>query len=266
MIVNSYNSEFGYELIATLPYAYWLHLRGELDKTISAKDTRCLYYFSRNHFENPERRSWYHGDTTAVAKMIEAEIPNAWIHVPKLNTDKFMPPPYKKSYKNNWAKFYKHTFVIYNRYNLEYPATYNQAFNYFSEDFLEEVFTRLKDDFEIVYCNIEGQPDLYDHCDPLPMEDYELCKKHGITHIRDLQEKHPGLTYNQILLYYFANCHDFLTMNGGGGILASYFGGRNIIYSRFSKELNSGDFGYYHLFGGSKIIPVTTYDEILHNL
>jgi hypothetical protein len=55
-------------------------------------------------------------------------------------------------------------------------------------------------------------------------------------------------------------------MNGGGGILASYFGGRNLIYSKQSKELQTGDFGYYHLFGGSEIKVVQSYDEILLNL
>jgi hypothetical protein len=262
MVINSFNSEFGYELIATLPYAYWLYKYGQLTKTISAKDTRCLYYFSHNHKENPKRRSWYNGDSTALEKMIDAGIPNALIHKPGLDLKKFIPPPYKTAYKNDWAKFHKPMFVIYNRYNLEYPATYNYAYNYFTEELLEEIFNKLKD-YHVLYCNIDGQPDLYDHCEPIHMDDYELCQKWGVTHVMDLQLKHPGLTYNQILLYYFANCENFLTMNGGGGILASYFGGRNIIYSKFSKELNSGDFGYYYLFGGSQILPVTTYEQIL---
>lgn len=265
MIVNSFNSEFGYELIATLPYAYWLYKQGILKKTISAKDTHCLYYFSPDHEEIKERRSWYYGDSTAVDRMIHAGIPNALIHKPVLDISRFLPPPYKKAYKNEWAKFSKPTYVVYNRYNKEYPATYNKAFNYFTEEFLTEVFDKLtKKGFNVLYCNIEGQEDLYDHCEPIHMNDYALCHKHkGVIHIKDLLEHHPGLTYNQVQLYYFANCENFLTMNGGGGILASYFGGRNIIYSAFSKELTHGDFSYYHLFGDSNIIPVTTYEEVL---
>jgi hypothetical protein len=36
-----------------------LHSKGMLEKTISAIDTECLYYFSPNHEINKEPRSWY---------------------------------------------------------------------------------------------------------------------------------------------------------------------------------------------------------------
>ena len=46
MIVNHYGVEFGYELIAAIPFAYWLHQHGELTGTVSNHDTevtRKLY-------------------------------------------------------------------------------------------------------------------------------------------------------------------------------------------------------------------------------
>lgn len=266
MTINSFNPEFGYELISVLPYAYWAHKQGLLDKTISATDTRCLYYFSPNHQENEKQRSWYYdGEVTAVDMIINAGIPNARIHLAQLDTSRFLPPPFKTAYKNDWARFDKPTFVIFNRYNNEYPATYNEPINFFSLGFLPQLVGRLGD-YHILYVNIDGQEKLYDNAPPLPLGDYEWCKQNDITHVRDLQEKHPGLSFNQILLYYFANCQNFLTMNGGGSILASYFGGRNIIYTKYCKELTTGDFGYYHLFGGSQIEVVNSYDAILNNL
>lgn len=264
-IVNSYNPEFGYELISVLPYAYWLYKNGLLDKTISAKDTECLYYFSPNHCINPTQRSWYYGLTNAVNMIHASGVPNAFIHKRSLDISRFMPPPYKQAYKNNWAVFKKPTMVIYNRYNNEWPASINRPVNFFSLDFLDILFQKIKD-YHILYCNIQNQYDLYDNAPPIEIADRELCKSRNVTHVMDLQEKHPGLSFNQILLYYFSNCELFLTMNGGGGILASYFGGKNIIYTKQCKELESGDFGYYHLFGGSEIKVVNTYEEILKEL
>jgi hypothetical protein len=266
--VNSYNPEFGYELIAVLPYAYWLHSQGLLEGTIGAVDTGCLYYFSPKHKISKEPRSWYNGLTTAIIKLTAEGVPNAFIHKPNLDTSRFLPPPYKKAYKNDWAKFAKPSFVIYNRYNREWPADpqYNRPVNYFSEEFLEIVFDQLREKYQVIYFNVEGTPELYDNAPPIHFDDYDLCHQHGVVHVHDLKKRHPGLSYNQIQMYYFANCQRFLTMNGGGGILASYFGGVNIIYSKHSKELQSGDFGYYHLFGGSEIKVARTYNEILTHL
>ena len=43
--------EFGYELIATLPFCYKLHRNGLLKKTVSGFDTKCFYFFSPSHDE-----------------------------------------------------------------------------------------------------------------------------------------------------------------------------------------------------------------------
>lgn len=265
MTINSFNSEFGYELIATIPYSYYLYKQGKLKKTISAIDTKCLYYFSPDHEETQRQRSWYYDDTIAVMKMKESGIPNSLIHKP-LELDRWEPPPYKIAYKNDWAKFNNPTYVIYNRYNNEYPATSNKPINFFSIELIRQLFDILTPKYEILYCNVAGNKQLYDNAHPLEFPDQELCKEYGVTHIQDLLIRHSGLTYNQIQLYYFSNCEHFLTMNGGGSILTSYFGGRNLIYSKQSKELVTGDFGYYHLFGGSEIKVVTDYESILKEI
>jgi hypothetical protein len=259
MVVNSYNCEFGYELISVLPYAYFLYSRGQLEKTISGVDSECLYYFSPNHEINHARRSWYYEETTSQQKLINDRAPNAVIHKPELDLKQFLPPPYKKAYRNDWAVLDKEIVVIYNRYNVEWGL---RAINYFSIEFLESLFKKLKD-YSVIYVNVEGHPELYDHATPLPMADMELCKKYNVTTVADIMGKHPGLTYNQVQMYYFSNCKKFITMNGGGGILASYFGGENIIYCLNSKELKFGDFGYYHLFGDSKIKLARKYEDVI---
>ena len=72
----------------------------------------------------------------------------------------------------------------------------------------------------------------------------------------------------------FSNCPLFLTTNGGGAILASYFGGTNVIYTNpqrvgnkvFARENETGDFDYYPKFGGSKIVNVRNYNDVCKNI
>jgi hypothetical protein len=266
MIVNSYNCEFGYELISVIPYAYYLHLQGLLMETISAKGSRPFYYFSPKHIINPQQRSWYYkNDIPAISYLLKDNIPNVLIHTSQLDLTRWIPPPYARYYETS-IKTDKPFYIIFNRINNEYPATFNRPINFFSIEILKEIFKKLKPNYEIIYVNIEGHKSLYDNSHPIHIDDLKLCRQMGIKHINDLCIEHNGLSFNETLLFYFGSCKHYLTMNGGGSILASYFGGRNLIYSKQSKELLSGDFGYYKLFGGSEIQVVKTYDEILNNL
>ncbi|HNR54562.1 MAG TPA: hypothetical protein PKJ19_05295, partial [Flavobacteriales bacterium] len=88
MVVRSHNTELGYELIATVPYAYYLHTIGELEGTVSGTGSEPFYFFSHDHQIDPAPRDFAH--TAAAAK----EIPNIWIHKPKLNKEQWIPPPY----------------------------------------------------------------------------------------------------------------------------------------------------------------------------
>ena len=38
-------SEFATELVCVIPYTYWLHKRGELEKVITCKGMKPFYYF-----------------------------------------------------------------------------------------------------------------------------------------------------------------------------------------------------------------------------
>ena len=56
MIVDC-NPEFGCELALALPYAYWLHERGQLEKVVTTKGMKPFYYFCKNVEERYEQRS-----------------------------------------------------------------------------------------------------------------------------------------------------------------------------------------------------------------
>src|SRR5215213_4650455 len=52
--VINYEGEFDQELRYVIPFAYWHHLNGTLQKTISSKNTKEFYFFSKNHEERYE--------------------------------------------------------------------------------------------------------------------------------------------------------------------------------------------------------------------
>ena len=267
MVVNSHNPEFGYELISVIPFAYWLKCNDMLTRTISGVGSEPFYYFSPDHEINPEPRSWYN-----VAKM---DTPNRNIHRPELSMGRFTAPPYREVYANEKYHF---DLVIYNRYNNEWPGVpeLNRPINYFSLELLREIFTYFRG--KILYCNVDGRHDLQDNSPSIPLGDWELVEEFTkyprtasafITSIHDLEED-----YNTAQMMAFANCKLFLTLNGGGSILCSYFGGRNVIYTSprtiggrvYPRENQTGDFGYYNLFGGSEIVNVHTYRDVLENV
>lgn len=274
MKINSFNPEFGYELICVLPYAYYLHETGALSETISAKGMEPYYYFSPNHKTNPEPRSWANTE-----KLLLSGMPNAYIHksLKLFEQDRFSPPPYKQYFANNQFKFDKPILVISNKYNREWPGTpeLNKPINFFSVTLLEMIFDKLQDKYQIIYINIDGEPDLCDIDNPpLTLGDFELLKNYPAILDIHVLKKAFNMTFNECQLKIFANCETFITTNGGGCILASYFGGKNIIYSKntifknrsYPMEHQTGDWDYYHLFGGSEITVVTDYQSLLNKI
>jgi hypothetical protein len=259
ILVNSQNVEFGYELISVIPYAYWLFKHNSLAGTISGSGSEPLYYFSPNHEIDPKLRDW--------ANIRKLETPNRHIHKARLDTSQFCPPPYKEFYANDKYHF---DLVIYNRYNREWIQVpeLNRPINFFSLDLLQTIFENFSGN--ILYCNVDGRKELHDRAGVLHLGDWDLIKKYpNVTSIHDLEED-----YNLAQLLAFSNCPKFLTTNGGGCILASYYGGVNIIYTNpqtvngkvYARENVTGDFEYYPLFGGSKIVNVRSYPDILKQL
>jgi len=250
MIVNSHNIEFGYELISTIPYANWLASKGILHKTISGNDTNCLYFFSPHHEINTQQRNYFN--------IKKCDTPNIHIHNSELDTNKFLPPNYKKQYANKEYQFDKETIVICNRHNTEWAT---KPINFFDLPTLKALFELLQDNYQIVYINVEGRPELYDNAPPEPLGDFELLKQYPkVINIHDIKTKY---SFNELQLRIFANCSKFITMNGGHAILASYFGGENFIMSKYGdpqaseiKEKVNSFYRWYDKFGGQRVIHV----------
>ena len=132
--------EFGYEIACSIPYAYWLHKRGELEKVITCKGMKPFYYFCDNVEEKYEERSldnsnngiqnlpntWIHHNAKAVLGKKMSEIEDEEIKKQAnvvLDYREWTPPPYRKHYANNQFKFDKPFVVVSNRYNFEHGRT-----------------------------------------------------------------------------------------------------------------------------------------------
>jgi len=246
-IVNSHCPEFGYELTSVLPYAYNLYLKGQLQETIYAHDTYCLYFFSPKHTEVEKQRAW-----SNMNNLWKINFPNINIHNKEIDWSKFSPPPLKDHFKDKSISFEKETIVIFNRYNYEWGKP---PLNFLNLDTLTKLFDMLQDKYQVVYINIKGNPKYYDRgVNAMDLGDDELLKKYPkVITMPELKNKYPELSYNEIQCRIFAKCEKYISSNGGQLILSAYFGGENIIFSKNSREHNpnvNSFYRWYYKFGG----------------
>ena len=138
MIVDC-NPEFGIEMALALPYAYWLHEQGELEKVITSKGMKPFYYFC----DDVEEKYDFRTIDNNVANV--SSLPNSWIYGSHKNAElykdewehwesfrdvevgcgildynKWKMPNYTNHYKNDKLKFDKPFIVVANRYNWEH--------------------------------------------------------------------------------------------------------------------------------------------------
>ena len=221
MIINSHNIEFGYELISVLPYAAYWQKEGQQVKVISGHDMKPFYFFC-DFEENSEQREWKN-----ILKL-DPEIPNRNIHKKELDKINFFIPDYRKEY----GGVYDFDVVVCNKYNNEWPETpeLNKPINFFDVGMLAKIFTLLSD-YKVAYLNIDTAGDkYYDATKPIPIKDKEMCYIYkNVTHIKDLVKD----SFNTTQLQVMAGAKMYITLNGGYAIMASYFGGVNIIYTKW---------------------------------
>lgn len=125
------------------------------------------------------------------------------------------------------------------------------------------MFSSLKKKYEIVYFAVNLPEELQDNAHSMPLNDIPICRKHNIKVFQEIK----GNSWNESMLKVFANCDRFITMNGGYSILASMFGGTNIVYSTYgekhAKELDIKSFDrWYPNHSNQRVIGVESYEEL----
>lgn len=243
MAETNFNGEFGHELLKATPYAYSLHLKGGLSKTISCKDTKCLYFFSENHEERYEKRHIQSGTKW------KDPLPFGTVHRKEPPESKhWIPPPYKEFFRNK-IKQERPIVVISNKYNLEWDRP---PINFIPAEILIKIVEVLKGKYKVYY----NRPTQLtpDNSEIFDLKEKEVAKQAGAILLEEEYELHKEkMTFNTFQMAIFAECERFVSVQGGNSVLASYFGGTNLILAKRGQELGCNSFSWYSKLSGCKI-------------
>ena len=273
----SCNSEFSADMVLAVPYAYWLHKNGMLGQTVSTIDSKSLYYFSDNHIEHFK-------DRTIDMKISLKDVPNKWIHGinPQenpgvLDFSQWEFPPYKEYYKNDEFIFDKPLCVVSNKYSMEWGEN---PINFLDIKTLYELFDYLSKDYTVVYKrprNTEYASDQNENHYVGDIEasvddfglinDYKLAELMEVMTFQSLVDKYDNLSYNELQFKLFANCDNYISVQGGNSHICAAFGKTNINYIVRGKELRDGYFNdgtWYKKMNNCNTILTRTYEELLN--
>uniref|UniRef100_A0A6C0JZP8 Uncharacterized protein n=1 Tax=viral metagenome TaxID=1070528 RepID=A0A6C0JZP8_9ZZZZ len=245
------NCEFGYELQLVIPYAYYLHKNGLLKQTTSSIHTNELYYFSKNHNAKYHKRIFNNPN-----------VPNRTPHVNELNYLEWTPPPYKHIFKNDIFLYEKPLLIIHNKFNQELRLN---PVNYINTETLDAIFTLCKHKYTIVYIRPKQVNIVSDNSEIYNLEEDELLRSHEVIDANTLYEENKSVgNFNHFQLLLHSNCNKFISVQGGNCVLASYFGGTNIIYTKRGNELLCDAYnGHYKQYSNCNILHTDNYELLL---
>ena len=110
------------------------------------------------------------------------------------------------------------------------------------------------------------------------ISDYDLCNYYGgnVINLNKMKEEYPQHSYNEFQLKLFSAADGFITTNGGGGILCSYFKKPVVVYIPHGKELRTNYVvnkdSYLNKLSDSNMHPVldegnvNTYSKVIEKI
>ena len=265
------NPEFASELVCIIPYAYWLYKEDKLEKVITSTGMKSFYYFCDDVEEQYKFRTldnlnsgleevpnnWVHHNAEAVTGKDYSELTEEEQNNMNgvLDYRKWSPPPYKDYYQTDEFNHLKPYIVVNNNYNIEYGKPISESLRFFDIKTLYDIFNYLTNSGYIVIYkrpnNTEFAPD-NNEIETLNrnisltakvegqgiITDYELCEYYNdVINMNKMKEEYSQCTYNDFQLKLFSSADGFVTTNGGGGILCSYFKKPVVMYVPHGKEL-----------------------------
>jgi hypothetical protein len=262
---TQYFGEFAFEMLAVIPYAYWLHTRGLLERTVSTPDTRPLYYFSPHHEERPVPRRFvpiteYPIGRGGCVRYDRKAFPR------ELDTRRWLPPPYKAVYAGSLFVWDREPCIICNKYSDEHYRWHRGPANFIDNSTLLALIGRLRSRYQVVYVRPRPADIVNDHQAIGNPGDIEAVERvfPDVPTIQQLHAEHPGLCYNELQLWLFAGCERFVSVLGGSSYLASWFGGTNIVLAKRGWEVACGAYeNWFDRFSGARVLRVRSGGELL---
>lgn len=241
-------TEFGFELCFFVPFCYWLHTQGLLKKTTSCVGTSCLYYFSPEHEEIVGRTTRH---------CIPLPLTNYDFNK-AVDMSQWVLPDYKGHFRNTIYVSDKPILILHNKYTMEWG---HDPINFIDLNTLDILLKYLTKTYQVVYTRPLGNEKEY------TVDDNTILQLNDHTFIHEtypdvlvFQDILGEYSYNQAQLMLHANCERFISVHGATSLLASMFGGVNIILSRKGKPFKSE---FYPKMSGAIIKEAKTYEELL---
>ena len=274
--------EFGFVLHVGIPHMnYVINNLPDLEvHTHSFPGTSCFYFWSKHHHDDLSLEQFAHTDYSGKKIYIEpgdsGQMANYWNavgvgyhdyykHDTKLQNVSF--PDFKGHFselatKRGISELFKRPLcVINNKSTADYGIT-NKAVNRIEKDHLELICNLFSDTHDIVYF----RPEFTKHVDSgfviddnkeLHWDDKAWIKENYPEVILDdfLLDKYTDLNYNELQCMIHSLSETHFSVPGGNAVLASYFGGTNIIigYSGINRGIWNDD-SHLSDISGSKII------------
>ncbi len=243
-----FRGEFGAEMQFSLPHAYWHFCNGTLQETISFPGTKDFYFFSKNHVEVAGERTNEGNYNFDLPRVLYSQ---------DYNMKKWKQVPLKEFYQNAEYRYDKPILIIANRYNSEWDGP---PVSFFSINVLDEIIRMLKDKYTIVYNRPQASQIVNDNSTIYDLDEFQWLTTNypEVLIMQDLfhENKINATSFNHFQLCVYANCSNFMSIHGGTSVLASYFGGKNLILSKKGPE------HYFNCF--QKLYPQLSNAEICH--
>jgi len=260
------HSEFSWFLAEALPIAYGLFLKNELEFVVSFEGSEPFFIFlplekfSIAMGTNPNTLD---GSPPYLAsKIYEKEY--------KSISPYWSPPPLKNLYRN-LIKFNltKPLIVINNKLTEEWSEA---PINCLHENELRELLIQLKDKYAIGYIRAQGNEKGYcnDRSKILEQNDFSIVKQYAteVVFAQDLISRfNIPFNFAQCLIHAQSDIH--ISSAGGNSILASYFGGTNIIIGRgekFEQRQIWHENSWLKNLSGSKILSVNLKNNFIKSI
>ena len=107
------------------------------------------------------------------------------------------------------------------------------------------------------------------------MSDYDLCK-HYDGNVININKIESDYSYNELQMKLFSGAKGFVTPNGGGGVLCSYFDKPVVMYVPHGKELRdrylTKENSYINKLSNNKVYPIldegnkSNYEKVLNKI
>jgi hypothetical protein len=250
--------EYGYELAAMVPWAY-SKINDCKVKTKGLIGSKYLYFFSNHTVDSDRSRAPVprpHGHPFGRrvhfddAKFQEKTKGGVWVA-----------PSFKSFYRRDNIELDKPLVIISNKHAKEWWV--DRPVNYIPIDILREVLEHLTPNYNGVYSRFQDKRlvDSQEHLDSNTLregyKDKEMIRNEfpSVVLFDELSQGLPPDSVNLLLFSLNSMSDNFLSVQGGNSVVASFFGERNIILAVFGGETPQkyNDYSYYHRFSNASI-------------